>query len=193
MTSTRREQAEARREQLLEVTLELFIERGLENVTVADVATRAGVTPGLLYHYFESKDELVAAVLDAASPRAAFAGLAASLSGRPAEEGLREFSRRAAELLEARGDVIRILLREVLAPTPSTHAVIADIQQQVLDDLSRYLDERIAAGELRQHDPRAALRLLISGLLVLGITRQPVEPWIDGFVDTVLHGITTEE
>jgi hypothetical protein len=62
----------------------------------------------------------------------------------------------------------------------------------VLGDLGHYLTERMEAGELRVHDPRPPLRLLISGILVLGVTRQPVEPWIDGFVDTVLTGIRAE-
>lgn len=192
MTPTRREQAEARREQLVAVTLDLFVERGIENVTMAEVATRAGITPGLLYHYFGNKDGLLSAVLDAASPLDAFEGLATSLSGRPVAEGLREFCLRAAALLEERGDVVRVLFREMLAPQSSIPAGVADIQEHVLDGLAHYFAERVAAGELRQHDPRAPLRLLISGILVLGVTRQPVEPWIDGFVDTVLHGIEAE-
>jgi AcrR family transcriptional regulator len=193
MTPTRRDQAEHRREQLVRVTLDLFVERGIENVTMAEVASRAGVAPGLLYHYFRNKDGLLAAVLDAASPRDAFEDLATSLAGRPVAEGLREFCVRAAALLESRGDVVRVLFRELLAPEPALVAGVADIQQVVLDGLARYLAERIDAGELRPHDPRAPLRLLISGILVLGVTRQPIEPWIDGFVETVLHGIEAKD
>lgn len=193
MTSNiRRQQADARRAQLLRVTLDLFVERGIEHVTMAEVATRAGVAPGLLYHYFGSKENMVGAVLDAASPRAAFASLAANLTGKPSDEGLREFASGAAALLEERGDVVRVLWREVLSPASSLSAGIAAIQAQVLDDLSGYLAERIEAGELRPHDPRAPLRLLISALLVLGVNRQPIAPWIDGFVDVVLSGVRAE-
>jgi AcrR family transcriptional regulator len=160
---------------------------------MAEVASRAGVAPGLLYHYFRNKDGLLAAVLDAASPRDAFEDLATSLAGRPVAEGLREFCVRAAALLESRGDVVRVLFRELLAPEPALVAGVADIQQVVLDGLAHYLAERIDAGELRPHDPRAPLRLLISGILVLGVTRQPIEPWIDGFVETVLHGIEAKD
>lgn len=187
--SSRREQASARRAQLIQVTLDLFLERGIENVTMAEVAARADVAPGLLYHYFDSKDGLLKAVLAAVDPREAFAGLAGQLSGLPAEVGLREFCVRAATLLEERGDVLRALFRELLSPGTTLTTAMPGIQNQVLADLSRYLTERVEAGELRPHDPRAPLRLLISGLLVLGVTHEPVEPWIDGFVDTVLSGI----
>ncbi|HEU4850331.1 MAG TPA: TetR/AcrR family transcriptional regulator [Terrimesophilobacter sp.] len=188
-TSTRRRQASARRAQLIQVTLDLFVERGIEKVTMAEVAARAGVAPGLLYHYFGSKDGLLRAVLEAASPREAFADIAASLTGRPAAEGLREFCNRAAALLEERGEVVRVLFREMLSPESTTSVGIALLQEQVLGDLGGLLTERIEACELRPHDPRVPLRLLISGLLVLGVTRQPIEPWVDGFVDTVLNGI----
>jgi AcrR family transcriptional regulator len=190
---TRREQADARRTQLVKVTLDLFVERGIEHVTMAEVATRAGVAPGLLYHYFGNKDGLLNAVFAAADPRDAFAGLAESLAGQPVAAGLREFCVRAAAALEERADVVRVLFREMLAPETSLPIGIAEIQEQVLGGLARYLEERIDAGELRPHDPRVPLRLLISGILVLGVTRQPVEPWVDGFVDTILTGIGAQK
>ncbi|KUH84598.1 TetR/AcrR family transcriptional regulator [Mycobacterium sp. IS-1556] len=189
---SRREQADVRKAQLVEVTLGLFVERGIERVTMGEVAARAGVAPGLLYHYFGSKDGLIRAAIEAASPRDALAGVMGDLSGRPADEGLRAFCLRLATVLEERGDVVRTLFREMLAPESAISAGVAEMQEHVLGDLARYIDERIAAGELREHDPRVTLRLLISAILVLGVTRQPVKPWIDGFVNTILSGIRTE-
>jgi AcrR family transcriptional regulator len=192
-TSSRRQRADARRAQLLEVALEVCVEVGVEHVTMAEVAARAQVTPGLVHHYFGNRDGLVAAILDHASPRSAFAGLAESLAGRPVEEALRDFALRTAALLDERGDVVRMLLREVLRPASSLPPGVVDIQDAVLGDLSRYLDERIDAGELRPHDPRAPLQMLISAVFVLGVTRQPITPWVDGFVDVVLSGIRAAE
>jgi AcrR family transcriptional regulator len=191
--TSRRAQADLRRTQLIEVTLGLLVERGIEHVTMAEVATRAGVASGLLYHYFGSKEGLLAAVFEAASPRDAFADLVGDLAGMPAEKGLRQFCVRAAAVLEERGDIVRVLFREMLAADSALTASLADMQRHVLGDLSRYLAERIEAGELREHDPQVPLRLLVSGILVLGVTRQPVEPWIDGFVETVLNGIRADD
>ena len=47
-----------RRAELLDAALEVFTELGFERATLHDVAVRAGVTKGAVYHYFESKDEL---------------------------------------------------------------------------------------------------------------------------------------
>jgi AcrR family transcriptional regulator len=54
----RRESEENRRSALIAATQELVAEGGPEAATVRAIAERAGVTPGLIRHYFTSKDEL---------------------------------------------------------------------------------------------------------------------------------------
>jgi TetR/AcrR family transcriptional repressor of bet genes len=54
----RRESEESRRTALIAATQELVAQGGPEAATVRAIAERAGVTPGLIRHYFQSKDEL---------------------------------------------------------------------------------------------------------------------------------------
>ena len=54
----RRESEERRREDLIAAALDLVAEGGLHAATVRAIAERAGVTPGLIRHYFTSKEEL---------------------------------------------------------------------------------------------------------------------------------------
>lgn len=56
--------ANARREQLLEVALEVFAKRGYHATSMNDVADAAGVTKPVLYQHFVSKRELFLALLD---------------------------------------------------------------------------------------------------------------------------------
>lgn len=49
-------------ERLVEVALQLFAEKGFEGTSVQDVVTAAGVTKGAMYHYFGSKDDLLAEI-----------------------------------------------------------------------------------------------------------------------------------
>src|SRR5919199_2218344 len=53
----RRLPVDERRAMLLELGLRLFGARGLDEVSVEDIAREAGVSAGLLYHYFGSKRE----------------------------------------------------------------------------------------------------------------------------------------
>lgn len=58
----RRLSVDERRALLLELGLRLFGDRGLDDVSVEDIAREAGVSAGLLYHYFGSKREFHQAV-----------------------------------------------------------------------------------------------------------------------------------
>ena len=50
-----------RRQDLISATLDSISEHGLEGATVRDIAARAGVTGGLIRHYFAGKDQMVQA------------------------------------------------------------------------------------------------------------------------------------
>ena len=52
---------ETRRSALIEATLDLIAAGGPQAATVRAIALRAGVTPGLIRHYFATKEDLVAA------------------------------------------------------------------------------------------------------------------------------------
>ena len=52
---------ETRRADLIEAALDLIAEGGPQAATVRAIALRAGVTPGLIRHYFSTKQDLIAA------------------------------------------------------------------------------------------------------------------------------------
>ncbi|MDO4275627.1 MAG: TetR/AcrR family transcriptional regulator [Eubacteriales bacterium] len=51
------------KQHILETAIRLFSEKGLENVNVEDVVKEVGVTRGAFYHYFKSREELIAGVM----------------------------------------------------------------------------------------------------------------------------------
>lgn len=48
----------ARKKQILEISFELFREKGFDQTSIADIAAAAGVSRGVIFYYFESKGEL---------------------------------------------------------------------------------------------------------------------------------------
>ncbi|CAN7602835.1 TetR family transcriptional regulator C-terminal domain-containing protein [Rhizobium sp. LjRoot254] len=50
------ESVEVRRQDLIAATLDAIAESGIQGATVREIADRAGVTPGLIRHYFVSKE-----------------------------------------------------------------------------------------------------------------------------------------
>ena len=51
------------KQDILETAMRLFAEKGMENVKVEDVVKEVGVTRGAFYHYFKSREELIAGVM----------------------------------------------------------------------------------------------------------------------------------
>jgi TetR/AcrR family transcriptional regulator, transcriptional repressor of bet genes len=74
--SYRRESQETRRADLIAATQRLVAEGGPEAATVRAIAERAGVTAGLIRHYFQTKDELT---------RAAYRSLMDGMTAKGAE------------------------------------------------------------------------------------------------------------
>jgi AcrR family transcriptional regulator len=54
---------ELRREQLLDVAMTLFEHRAYDAVTLEGIAEAAGVSPGLVHHYFGTKREVFLGVV----------------------------------------------------------------------------------------------------------------------------------
>lgn len=99
--STSRLTAPARREQLLDVALDVFARTGYHGTSMNDVADAAGVTKPVLYQHFESKRELYQALLDEVGSRllgAIAAATAGTADGREqTERGFRAYFRWVAD------------------------------------------------------------------------------------------------
>ena len=83
-----------RRSQLVEIGMELFAKRPYDEVSVEEIAAAAGVSRGLLYHYFPTKRDFLVEVVRAQLER--LAELTAPDTSKPPLESLRRFSPRIA-------------------------------------------------------------------------------------------------
>lgn len=83
-----REGEERRREALIAAALELLAEGGAQAATVRAIADRAGVTAGLIRHYFQTKEDLTRAAYQSVMDRMTAANLDV-LAGAPPDPGAR--------------------------------------------------------------------------------------------------------
>jgi AcrR family transcriptional regulator len=176
LRARQREQARAR---LLAAAKEVFEEKGFLEVRVADITGRAGVSYGLFYHYFESKQdifrELAGAVdqklvstmdviLDRSSGATPYQRLHDAL--RLHFEKYQEESRMMAVIEEvSRYDQTVSAARDALhaAETQRLTAAIRQLQRRGLAD--QRLDPNVAALAIGSMTWRFAERWLIRGEL----------------------------
>ena len=88
---------EQRRQQIIDGALNAFSARGFEGTSNRDIAEAAGIgSPGLIYHYFQDKADLLHQVLLERMPLIRLIDAASELMNRPPEEILPELAQRLA-------------------------------------------------------------------------------------------------
>ena len=184
----REEQAEWRRNQLLDTALRLFGEKGVENTSIKDIAEAAGVAQGLVYHYFRSKEDLLVEVLQRRSPMVALRDLLAGLQDQPAIQVLPMLAQGIYGIMTERRDLLSIMFREVIV-NPQMIERLASFRDEMFGMVARYLETRIAAGELRPHDPHTTVQTLAISIMMLRVMNLPPEPYLSELVEMLLHGV----
>lgn len=56
--------AEERKNEILDVAEELFAQKGYDNASTNDIIAKIGIARGTLYHHFDSKEEILDALVD---------------------------------------------------------------------------------------------------------------------------------
>jgi TetR/AcrR family transcriptional regulator len=99
---------------ILSDVIPLFAEKGYDQVTIREIATRAGITPGALYHHFSGKQELyLAAMKQAFADRARHVTESLSIDASPIER-LRNLIYRFCVQLSRDTVFTRLIHREIL-------------------------------------------------------------------------------
>ncbi|UFQ19758.1 MULTISPECIES: TetR/AcrR family transcriptional regulator [Streptomyces] len=157
----RRMSTQERREQLLSVGARLFALKPYDDVWIERVAEIAGVSRGLLYHYFPTKRDFFAAVVQRESER--MLRLTAAVPGLPVREQITAGLDAFLGYVESHAQGFRAFHRAEAAGDPLVREVygegLAAQERQILAALAA--DPR--ATDIIQDPP--ALRLAVRGWL----------------------------
>lgn len=137
------------KDEILEIAIRLFAERGFSAVSMRDLATACSITPAALYHHFSDKQTLYLEAAKAAlKPK--MGGLEVVLDkSTDLESMVRNFVKWFAELVATDEAFLRILSRELLENDPYR---LARITETVLQPPIERLAE-LARGFLPDEDP----------------------------------------
>ena len=182
----RREQAEWRRERLLDAALQVFAEKGTDGASVKDIAAAAGVTQGLLYHYFEGKDALIETLLRERGFLQQLRTLLATAAGRPAAVTLPEVVREYRAVLAENTRLVSVFFSA--SNNRHVRAAMLEFVAEGQRLLSEYLDARIAAGELRAHNTRLFAQMLLAAVATNQYMGADTDP--EQIIDLFLNGAT---
>jgi AcrR family transcriptional regulator len=168
--SSRATHADRRRAELLQAARQVVLERGMASTRVADIAKATNVSGGLIHYHFDTKDELMAAMLRATSE-----------SERQQLDELVDGGGTAVERLDrvlrhyiprTRADQSWIMWIEAWAAglrSPVLRDILKELEAAWIDALERVIRDGVAGGEFDCPDPAASaerLDALLDGLMV---------------------------
>jgi AcrR family transcriptional regulator len=176
------------RRAVLDATLELILERGLDQLSIVEVAGRAGVHDTTIYRRWGTRERLMIDALLVAGERRLPVPDTGSLRG-----DLVEFASTLASLLSE--PLGRALAHALAGPSedPAMNEARAHYFQARLDLVGVVIDRAVARGELPAGtDASLALEALIAPLHFRTlVSRRPLDDGLPGRIaDLVLYGLT---
>ena len=183
LSAKRERRKEARPGELLDAALDLFVEKGFAATRAEEVAARAGVSKGTLFLYFQSKEELLKAVVRE------------NISGRFKEwnEEFETFEGSAADMLSycmtvwwervgaTRASGITKLMMSEASNFPELATFYQDEVIQPGEDLIRRVLQRgIDRGEFRDMDLDYAIYSVIAPMIFLILSKHSSGVCIQG-------------
>jgi AcrR family transcriptional regulator len=133
---------DAVREQIADIALDLFAERGFENVTVEEIATAAGISARSFFRYFPNKEDVVVG-----DPIPAGERIRDAFAARPSDEPIWTSLRVAFDPLIENVDARRgTTIMKVISSTPSLRAHSLEKHHAWATMLSPLVAGRLDAG-----------------------------------------------
>ncbi len=145
-----------RRQMLKNAAIKLACRCGYERTTIKEIAKECGVTVGVIYHYFASKEELFREALADHFPD--YVILVPETAKLPIEEAMIRMATVLLDNLRKRGDVMTVINAESVR-NPEILSLFSQVVTQIRNLMSAFLEEKMAAGEIARRDPRLLVNL----------------------------------
>ena len=173
-------------ERILGAAAKEFARRGFSSTKVSDIAASAGVSHGLVHHYFGSKAEVFVAIVRRTMANAdALPKALLSMEGTHRER-LRWFAQTVLEGVKAMPEVFFLSVEASANASvpPEARRLVTEQGPLAIRALGRFIAEGQQAGEFRAGDPdslAAHLLALVQGLALqrLGADDTPINPDAD--------------
>jgi len=150
-----------RREQLIQVAVDLFSRKGFKGTTTREIAAAAGVTEAIIFRHFQTKEELYTAIIDrrlnAPDAAAWIAGVRAAMDRDDDEAVVRHLIHAIVSAHRNDPKFERLMLYAALEGNEIAIRHLHQITASIVDLYRKYFLRRQKQGHLRPCLPDVAL------------------------------------
>lgn len=180
---SRSQQKKERQTEILYAAIEVIAEKGFEKTRISDIADRAGVAYGLIYHYYGAKEKILMAIFENLWNRFERRIERIIRTQRPAVDRLAMISDYMLDTYIARPDIMRLLVQEVVRAHNIVNLPEMDIVRRIIGKIELTVQMGIDAGELSEDADARLLSFAFFGsvemvltALITGLYRPDGEP-----------------
>jgi AcrR family transcriptional regulator len=140
---------EQSRSHILQVALTLFADHGFDGTSMAMIAKKAGISVGLAYNYFKSKDDLLKELFTSTLEN--FSSAIGQQIERPSRQDCINLMSNLASSAKMQTDLWRLMMQIMLQPELSRHLMsgLQSMTSNPLTTFQRYFEEqKIAKPDL---------------------------------------------
>jgi AcrR family transcriptional regulator len=185
-------------QKILDAAMNVFSERGYDGATTRGIAEKAGVNEVTLFRKFQSKENILRAVITERR-EAVVKSLDSILlieDGVSLANCLHSLGRELVQFISDRVDWIALLIREGRR-RPEFQEALSTIPKAIVERLVQYFEREILLGNMRKVNPRTVALVFVShafynalaGMLVKEITGDTKKEF-DEFIDILARGIS---
>jgi AcrR family transcriptional regulator len=139
MARTRASDFEEKQHGILLSAAAVFAEQGMDKASMAQIASRSGVSKALLYHYYPSKDELIFAIVHTHLVELEASVAAAADASLPPEAELRTLVGVVLEKYRGADDAHKVQLVGTAALSEEQRAEIRSVERRIVRHFSGVL------------------------------------------------------
>ena len=173
------EYLELRRQQIVDAAAACFTRSGFHQTTMQDICTEADLSPGAVYRYFRSKEEIIQSMCER-GPQEDSDVIREIIETHTTREAMEELTRIFFEGVEDRE--MCALSIELLAETRRDPVVLESVRtglHAIFDALEGLVRRAQARGEMRQDMDPVAMSHVMMGLYQGLIWQKVVDPDMD--------------
>ncbi len=192
MTSRQEKRHKLRQEAIVEVATKIFAQQGIHTTTLSQIGQEIGLSKASLYYYVESKEEIIALVLEAV---------------------LNDINTYAQEVIDPEATYLEQLKMRawshiVGGQSPSAQFIVMNLDylssdkttarmMRVHEEPARHLlQQAIQAGEIRPIDITTAVKMLYSSLNAIARWHKPeygtIRDTFENTWDIFMNGVQTK-
>ena len=170
---------------ILDTALELFAEKGYHSASISDISKKAGISKGLLYNYFNSKEEVLRSIIQTGY-EAAYSSLDLNGDHSLAKEEFVLFLKITFQSVRENPRFWKLYSTLVLQPGIQD-MVMTEHSEKAQNIQKLFLDFVKVSGSIAPENDLIAISSLIKGAHLILITAPDFFP-LEKFEETIIDG-----